>query len=293
MARMNRFLAQLAACCCAFAVGATPAAERIFTDDRGRTVEASLIGVRDGNVVLEKNGRTAEWPVEKLSEKDRVYVANWLREVQNTPELRVQIWEREGIGAEGLLNEERLSPYRITDIPMVRKVEEKGDYRHYDIDVHNPSTVDAPGLQVVYILYVIAPDRRVIGERGTARIDDLGAGERRTVKSRGVTYVQTKTTTTTLSGTFLGFLLVGSETERSKETFGGAWVRVYDAGGRIVGEARDLIPQLEKLDPPWVEEPGPGGTVADFDELRERLAPVKQLLDSLRDSRTTERPTPP
>jgi len=52
-----------------FCINLLPLSARLFTDDQGRTVEATLVGVRGEKVVLSRNGRAAQWPIAKLSKR--------------------------------------------------------------------------------------------------------------------------------------------------------------------------------------------------------------------------------
>ncbi|MEM9017396.1 MAG: hypothetical protein AAGC68_10300, partial [Verrucomicrobiota bacterium] len=101
---------------------------RLFTDDRGRQVEAELLGVNGSNVVLSRGGQSAQWPISKLSEADQVYVKNWLRHSSSKPRVRVSVWEREGVSSAGGF-EESSKPGIPKTIPLLRETEEKDSYR--------------------------------------------------------------------------------------------------------------------------------------------------------------------
>ena len=269
--------------CAIFFSKSTFAEDRTFTDDSGRKMEAELIGFSGENVVLKRNGRIAQWPLKKLSKADIAYAQLWKKSQKSSPKILVRIWEREGIGEMGVINEGKLAPKFGKNIPLLKKTEEKAKYKHYDIDLHNDSPVDASNLILAYVLYVITPSRQVIGEHASEMISTVGAGKRYTLKTQGVTYVRTKVTSTTIGTNLLGRLQIGSETDRSKETFGGIWVRVYSANGEMVGETKKLIPQLEKMNPQWVSEknaPTPPAA-ASFEQLEEMLAPLKEFLENL------------
>ncbi len=52
---------------------------RVFTDTRGRKIEASILGVKDGQVELKlkKSGKVYTVPVSKFSAADRAYIKRW------------------------------------------------------------------------------------------------------------------------------------------------------------------------------------------------------------------------
>jgi hypothetical protein len=258
------------------------AEERTFTDDQGRTIKAEPMGFRGENVVLKRNGQMIQWPVKKLSQNDQAFLAEWRTSAKANSVIQLQIWDKKGIGRKGVLNADKLSPYPGKNIPLLKEVEEKGDYRHYEIDVYNNSAVDEENLKVAYVLFVITPDRRVVGEKGEQLIELLGAGKRKTITTGGITYTRTKTTSTTISTGFFGRLQVGSKTDRSKETFGGAWVKVFNSDGAVIGEARDLIPQLENMNPQW-DVPGTTQKPRNsLEELQKTLTGIKDALEDLK-----------
>ena len=48
---------------------------RTWTDIKGRKLEAAMVDVRDGNVLLKlSDGKVYPWPIEKLSKADQDYV---------------------------------------------------------------------------------------------------------------------------------------------------------------------------------------------------------------------------
>ena len=64
------------------AVFASPlATARVWTDDRGRTVDADLVRVSDGNVVLRvvATGQEHSWPLAKLSKADQAFASSTYR----------------------------------------------------------------------------------------------------------------------------------------------------------------------------------------------------------------------
>ena len=257
---------------------------RTFTDDSGRTVEAELVGVRGENVVIERQGVAAQWPMAKLSAADQAFVREWQQTRSSVPKLSVRIFERDGLGEKGAFPEEKgasaspglpgLPGGPPPNLPGVVQTEQKARYKHYDVDITNPASVDAHQLKVDYVLYVILPDGSVSTGSGSQKLAGLAAGQRATVKTEAITFTRTKTTALTLninanrSG---GSVTTGQKTARSTEKFGGAWVRVRGVDGTLVGEAKALTPELERLDPPWV-----GAKETEVEPL-----PVLKALDGL------------
>ena len=257
---------------------------RTFTDDQGRQIQAELVGMSGDNIVIKRNGKLAKWPANKLSKSDQLYVKTWNRSAsKGTPKILPRIWERDGIGEKGVLNAERLDNTLGKNIPLLKQTEEKGYYKHYDVDLHNNSPVDADDLVVSYVLYVVNVKNQVVWESGSESISDIPANSRKTIATKGITYVRAKTTSTTFGTNILGNLQVGSNTSRQTEKFGGAWVRVYSPNGTMVGESKRLSDQLEALDPQWT---GPTGENAiplpkSFSQLEELFGPLKEIIKQL------------
>ncbi|MDF1859195.1 MAG: hypothetical protein P1U87_03205 [Verrucomicrobiales bacterium] len=220
---------------------------RVFTDDRGRQVDAELLGVNGPNVVLDRNGQTAQWPLAKLSQGDQDYVKEWLKNPPSNPKVRVNVWGREGIGSKGLFAE-KSGPEIPGNIPMLKSTEEKAKYRYYDIDVSNLSQVDARDLHLSYVVYVIDATNRVVDHTGTETIESVPATGRVSTSSEAATFVRTKTTSRTFGIGILGNLTTGTTTDRAKERFAGIWVRVYGRDGELLGEAKDFHDELKRLD---------------------------------------------
>lgn len=277
---MNRLFSSLVICL-GFMVVPGFAGEHEFTDDEGRKVRAEVVGFQGENVVLRREGKLITWPVGNFSEEDQAFLREWKTTVAADLPVQVRIWEREGIGSKGVLNHGRISSGGEKNIPLLQEVEEKGSYRHYDIDLHNHAPVDATKLTVTYLLYVITPERKVVGEKGSETVDLIASGQRKSLKTGGITYVRTKTTRTTLQTVFYGFLQFDSETDRTKETFGGAWVKVFNADGDLVGEAKDLIPQLEKMNPSWDVEDTTSSSQTGLQKLQETLTEIRDSLEKL------------
>lgn len=148
---------------------------------------------------------------------------------------------------------------------------------------------------MAYVLYVIPPSRQVIGENGSETVPLIKAGARGEVTTQGITFVRSKTTSATIGTNILGNLQIGSDTTRSKESFGGIWVRVFAANGELAGESRDLSPALEKLNPEWLGEKNAPSlpTAASFEQLEQLLAPLKKLIENLPVSGPLKEKLPP
>lgn len=242
-------LSRFSFCCFLSLLVSTLFAEtRVFTDDRGRQVEAELVGVNGANVALKRGETAAQWPVSKLSQADQQYVKAWLARTPGSPPILVNVWEREGISESGQLEEKASGPGIPKNIPFLKATEEKAKYRYYDIDLSNRTQVDARKVFVSYVIYVIGASNRVLDLSGSAEVEWIPAGQKKTVASRSATFVRTKTTSATFGINPLGHLTTGTSTDRSKERFGGIWVRAYGADGELLGERKDLHDELERLD---------------------------------------------
>lgn len=252
---------------------------RVFTDDAGRQVDAELVGVRGENVVIAKQGLAAQWPIAKLSAADQAYVREWQQGRSAVAKLSVRIFERDGIGEKGVFEGKTKGgppglPPGAPSLPLAPQTEQKDKYKHYDADITNPAAVDANQLKVDYVLYVMLPDGSVEAEAGSQKLATLAAGQRATVKTEAITFTRTKTTSTRVSidANRLGTSVTTSQKiSRSTERFGGAWVRVRGVDGTLLGEARSLHPELERMNPPWV-----GPEEKEVEEL-----PVLKALDGL------------
>ncbi|MEM9480577.1 MAG: hypothetical protein AAGA58_13060 [Verrucomicrobiota bacterium] len=245
---------------------------RTFTDDTGRTVDAELIGMRGEYAVLQVKGRAGRWPVKRLSPSDQIYVRQWQRNPPKTARVSVRIWEREGIGESGTFESQSSSGLPKINTP-IQSTEEKAKYKHYDVDLTNPADFDANKLTMAYVLYVIGPDGRVGAESDNESVPTIEAGKRVTLKTKGITYVSTKTTSLKLGIRRDGSVTGAQKTSRASERFGGAWVRVYAPDGSVVGEAKELHPELERVNPAWIgrteDEQVP--VLASFEELLKEI----------------------
>ncbi|MFT5470381.1 MAG: hypothetical protein ACI8UO_005509 [Verrucomicrobiales bacterium] len=251
-------------------------AARVFTDEDGRKVDAEIVGVRDGHVVLTKNGKTGRWPIEKLSTVDQVYVRAWSKDPTTSPKLRVRLFERDGAGPSGVF--QGPTSKAPTSIPLIQQTEAKANHKHYVADITNDAQaqVDALQLTVAYVLFVVNTQNKIVLETGFKKIAEIPVGERTTVTTEGITFLRTKTTSMTLGTNPLGHLNIGSDTSRAKGRFAGAWVRIYSAESELLAEAKELIPELERLDPMWTGSTG----VIDF-PLMEAIDGFEKLLESL------------
>ncbi len=251
---------------------------RNFTDDQGRKVEAELLGVTGANVVLKKGGQAVQWPLARLSDEDQAFVHAWLKESPSNPKVRVVAWEREGIGSEGLFDTKNTGPAVPKNIPMLKSTEEKAKYRYYDLDLSNPGQVDARDLHLSYVIYVIDAANQVIEYSGSQSIEVIPPQGRESRSTEAATFVRTKTTSTTFGLGVPGNLTTGTATDRAKERFGGIWVRVYGKNGEVLGEAKDLHDELERLDFRFTGPTGSGFT--DLPVL-DSFAKLKELFEQL------------
>ncbi len=258
---------------------------RLFTDDQGRMVEAELLGFTGVNVVLKRNGQAVQWPLAKLSVADQKFVKEWLVESPSSPQVRVNVWEREGIGNQGLFEAKNVGLEIPKNIPMLKSTEEKAKYRYYDLDLSNLGQVDARNLHVSYVIYVIDAANQIVDFNGSQSVEVISPGARDSLSTEAASFVRTKTTSTTLGIGFLGNLTTGTSTDRAKERFGGIWVRVYGANGEVLGEAKDLHDELERLDFRFTGTTGSGfdglPVLDSFEKLREFFEKLPKLPEGL------------
>ena len=232
----------------------TPVARaHLFTDDMGRTVEAEIGGVRGDHVILARSGVAGLWPIAKLSASDQAFVREWRTLHSGIKQLQTRINDRDGIGERGLFASPAASP-TAPELPGV-STSTKQSFKHCLISLSNPNTIDATALKVDYVLYAIQPDGSVDAEAGSQPLDVLAAAQSATLITEGMSLSRTKTTRMTLNvnvSRSSGSVSTGKTTTRASERFGGGWVRVHGADGSLLGEAKSMQPELQKLDPPWV-----------------------------------------
>jgi len=117
--------------------------------------------------------------------------------------------------------------------------------------------VDANHLRVAYVLYLVKPDGTVGSNAGTQTLTRVPAGQSARLKTEGLNAARTKATQLKLSINSNNVSL-NERNVRSRDEFGGCWVRVYGTDGSLIGESRRLSPALTKLDPPWDRGRGRG-----------------------------------
>ncbi len=171
--------------------------------------------------------------------------------------ISVRTFERDGMGGAGTFGADDRRAAAPKGPPVISSTDQKQTYKHYDVDLTNRSRSAAKGLRMDYVIYTVSGDGRLISNSASAPVESLAAGARASLKTRGATLIRSKTTTKTVDVGPGNRVRTGSETSRSKERFGGIWVRVY-AGDKLVGEGRDLTAELEKLKPAW-KAPDRGG----------------------------------
>lgn len=248
-----------------------PAAPRIFTDDLGRQVEAELVGLRGANVVLAAGPVRGQWPLARLSAADQAFVKAWQASNTAVKQVQVQVFEREGIGQKGAFPEEAPpGPSLPSDLPLPGGREVKADYHHCDLTIQNPSGIDANHVRVAYVLYLVKADGSVGSNAASQPVGKIAARQNARITTEGINAARTKATQFRIQLTD-GNLSVDEKTVRSRDRFGGCWVRVYGADGALLGEAKRLSPELSRLDPPWVEN-----------EVAEDI-PILPSLDGLRE----------
>ena len=232
-----------------FSLIALPLTAKTFTDDQGRTIEAEIVGVRSDKVVLSRNGKSAQWPISKLSKGDQLYVKAWQKNPKKTPKVSITIWERDGVGPEGAY-EKSNKPGLPKNIPGLIETTETTKYKHYEVDMTNIHSVDASQLTLAYVIYVIGGNGTVQELPASTAIESIPATKRVREHTHGATFVRTKTKLTTFSLN-RGNLSTGKDRNVSKERFGGAWVRLYAQDGTLVGENQRLHPEIQNLKLTW------------------------------------------
>lgn len=262
---------------------------RVFTDDQGRKTEAELAGVVKENVILKKNEVLISWPISKLSASDQTYVKQWQSNPPATPNLLVRLWEKKGFSSAGSFSETSDQLPGIPNIPGIHEIEKRETYYHFDVDVSNPSNIQANHLTLAYQLYIFNASGTPIVEVSTSTLPAINARQRVSASTKSISTTRTKTTSLTLSSSANGGISTGQNRSRSSERFAGGWVRVYAHDGSLVGEARELPPEIERLKPSWI---APSTAYApklegldEFDgfveKVQQKLIKIQQFLKTL------------
>ena len=226
---------------------------RAFTDDQGRSVQAELVGIRGANVVLATGKVRGQWPLSRLSPPDQDYVRQWQTSHTAVKHVQLQITERDGIGERGeFKGGEKSAGGPLSGLPVPGAPEVKTVYKHYEIAVNNPAAVDASYLRVAYVVYVVQPDGSIGIQPGAQDLERIAASGSSRLLTEGASADRTKATQFKVSVSN-GNLSVAEKTKRSRDQFGGVWVRVTGPDGTLIGEAKRLSPAVAQLNPPWQE----------------------------------------
>ncbi len=265
-----------------------PALARTFTDDKGTTTDAELSGMVGPDVILRRNGVGIRWPLARLSAEDQKYVKAWQANPPATPRLLVRLWEKTGFSPAGTFSEAPSPQPELPNIPGVMEVKKRETFHYYEVGVSNPSTTQANQLSLAYQLYVITADGNLVVEVGTQALPAIAPQQLGTADTKAISSTRTKTTSLSVQVS-RNSVSTSQKRSTSKERFGGGWVRVYAQDGKVVGEARNLIPEIEQMKPEWVgptvAETGKVESLDQFDGLikmvKERLEKIQELLKSL------------
>jgi hypothetical protein len=265
----------------------SPASARVFTDLEGRSTEAEFAGMTGQDVLLRKSGVEMRWPMAKLSPADQDYVKEWQANPPVTPRLGVQIWKKDGISPAGTFAEEPVGPDGLPHIPGLHEVKKRDTFHYFAVDISNSNSTQANLLTLSYQIYVIPTSGTVIVETAAEVVPSIDPKKRASLATKAISTTRTKTTTLKLGTNVFGGLTTGQQSKRDSERFGGIWVRVYSHDGKMVGEAQDLAPEIERLKPTWVapthsQAPKLEGGLDGFDkfvqQVREKLGAIQDML---------------
>lgn len=277
---------------------------RTFTDDKGNTSEAELTGIIGQDVILRRDGVGVRWPIARLSAEDQKYIRAWQANPPVTPRLLVRLWEKAGFSPAGTFAETATPQPELPNIPGVMEVKKRETYHYFEVTASNPSSTQANQLSLAYQLYVITADGSLVVEAATAALSAIAPQQVGTADTKAISSTRTKTTTLSVQVSRNGGISTGQKRSTARERFGGGWVRVYAQDGKVVGEARQLIPEVEQTNPEWigptVAETGKVESLDQFDALikmvKDRLAQIKDLLKTLPplpDPKPGQAPSPP
>jgi len=257
---------------------------RPFTDGQGRTIQAEMAGISGGDVIMLKDGVTLSYPLAKLSDRDKAFVQAWQSNPPPVPHLQVRLFEKQGFSSAGTFAEDDNAPPSLPNIPGVVEVQKRETFRYDDVEISNPGATQASRLTLAYQLYVVTVTGSLVVESGSEALEPIASKGVVTVPTRAISSTRTKTTTITLSARSREGLTIGSKNSRASERFGGCWARVYAQDGKVVGEARKLIPEIEQTKPAWVGPTAADGVlVQNLDQVDPLVTLVKQRLEKIQE----------
>ncbi len=200
---------------------------------------------------------------------------------------------QEGMGEEGTFKADDKRSSTPGGPPVISSTKKTLKYKHYSVGLTNRSKVAGENLRVEYIIYTISGDGKLISNSASKAIKVIEPGKRFSMKTRGATLIRSTTKTGTIDVDRRNRVRTGSKTSRSRERFGGIWIRVY-AGEKIVGEKRQLEQEVEKIKPAW-KSPGKDGrpTITEGITLPEiQIKPPAPKKDSERPNLPPKPPIP-
>ncbi|MEM7699861.1 MAG: hypothetical protein AAF236_15810, partial [Verrucomicrobiota bacterium] len=141
--------------------------------------------------------------------------------------------------------------------------------------VHPKTQKQVKGMLATYSIAhcdSVDASNQVVDFTGSQSIEVISPRARESRETEAATLIRTKTTNMTFDVGFLGNVTTGTSTDRTKERFGGIWVRVYGKDGELLGEAKDLHDELDRLDFRFTGSTGQGFAdlplIESFDKLR-------------------------
>ena len=140
--------------------------ERIFTNNKGRTVKGSLEAVRNNNAVLNVDGKRFLVPVADLSVKDHAYIKQWLNDnFQYSLSFSAKLVENTDARSKGE-NLGGQSDGGIISFGMLAKGTASRSAWKYVVQIENRSGIDVTDLVLKYHIY-----NRISGRMGFDRRD--------------------------------------------------------------------------------------------------------------------------
>lgn len=237
--------------------------------------------MRGENVVLSRKGRSAQWPIAKLSKADQSYVKKWQKNPPPVASVSVQVWEQGGSGKTDVRDSD--GGFKAPkNIPLLKETTTTTKERHYQIQLSNRSSHDAKNLHLSYIIYLINEQNKVVPYHRSQTVEEIASKQAKKIHTEGVSFVRNKTKSMTLGSNPLGNLSIGSTTKRSKERLGWIWVRLYETDGSLVGETKSLVSDLRNQKMVWTGSEKKEGFLdlpipADFDLLEKVLKGLETI----------------
>ncbi len=218
----------------AFCAGTRAGLGRTFTATDGRTMEAEIIAATTATVSVKRaDGRTFEFPLDRLSPADRTFVETW-RRAQPKPAMHLDLSFR--------MQSKIVDQETGTQTGIDTKTERKA----YVVVIENESFQPVPAVTVEYRMFVL-DDQRGIDSRSDMPMKKTSGQTRLTgIPRLAETTFTTDAVELKQSKLQSGWVYADGSKRRIKDDLFGLWLRVIH-DGKVVAEwaQPDTLPKKE------------------------------------------------